>query len=48
MEFYRLEISDRLDKENIGDFLEMIVQWERGLSVKNVLIEEECIILNHG
>ena len=45
----RLAIADRLmqnaDKENVGDFLEMIVQWTRG---KNVLKEEDCTILNFG
>ena len=52
----RLAIADRLyvdnadwvnnaDEGNVGDFLEMIVQWTRG---KNVLREEDCIILNFG
>ena len=44
----RLEIADRLahaDEGNMGDFLEMIVQWTRG---KNVLKEEDCMILNFG
>ena len=50
----RLEIADglgnndRLDnieEENVGGFLEMIVEWTRG---KNVLREEDCMILNFG
>ena len=46
----RLEIADSLPdnivEENIGDFLEMIVQWSRG--GKNVVKEEDCMILSHG
>ena len=53
---HRLEIADRLDLDNadrldnadegnMGDFLEMIVQWTRG---KNVLREEDCMILSFG
>ena len=44
----RLEIADRLNKNdegNMDDFLEMIVKWTRG---KNVLREEDCTILNFG
>ena len=47
---FRLEIADSLpdntEEENIGDFLEMIVQWSRG--GKNVMKEENCMILSHG
>ena len=44
----RLAIADRLDRadeRNVGDFLEMIVTWTRG---KNVLREEDCMVLNFG
>ena len=45
----RLEIADKLvenpDKENVADFLEMIVQWTRG---KNVFKDEDCTIINFG
>ena len=44
----RLMISDKLQmagKESITEFLEMIVVWTRG---KNILKEEDCMILNHG
>ena len=52
----RLDIADRLqaddklqvaDNENIADFLEKIVMWTRGES-KNVVKEEDCMIINHG
>ena len=52
----RLEIADRLqaddnlqvtDNENIAHFLEKIVMWTRGES-KNVVKEEDCMIINHG
>ena len=52
----RLEIADMLqaddklqvaDNENIADFLEKIVMWTRGES-KNVVKEEDCMIINHG
>ena len=36
---------DNADEGNVGDFLEMIVTWTRG---KNVLREENCMILNFG
>ena len=45
----RLAIVGRMDNAeegNIGDFLEMIVQWSRG--GKNVMKEENCMILSHG
>ena len=52
----RLEIADMLqaddklqdvDTENIADFLEKIVMWARG-GTKNVLKQEDCLIINHG
>ena len=43
-----VDTTDRLDtaeEGNMSDFLEMIVQWTRG---KNVLKEENCMVLTFG